>query len=96
VFSPGAAIVPLGILLLLPQSDRASLAVYVTCATAYGMMASRGLGPGISVVERLVIIALIEAIFFAVYGIARKTRQGTLRARGHRVSRAHGLAAVLG
>ena len=92
VFSPAAAIVPLGIYFFCTgQSDRASLSVYVTCAVAYGALgglAVTGLVPdrgvvtadGLPVLERLVILALIEGIFFAVYTIARKTREATLYA----------------
>ena len=90
VFSPAAAIVPLGIYFFCTgQSDRASIAVYVTCAVTYGVMGllvttglivDRGLvtADRVPLVERLVILALIEGIFFAVYTIARKTREATL------------------
>ena len=92
VFSPGAAIVPLGIYFFCTgQSDRASIAVYVTCATLYGAMGGlivSGLVPdrgvvradGVPVIERVAILVLIEGIFFAVYTIARKTREATLYA----------------
>ena len=92
VFSPGAAIVPLGIYFFCTgQSERASLSVYVTCAVAYaalgalaisGVVPDRGLitADGLPVLERLVILALIEGIFFAVYTIARRTREATLYA----------------
>jgi serine/threonine-protein kinase len=90
VFSPGAAIVPLGIYFFCTgQSNQASLAVYVTCALAYGglgaleasgLLADRGVvrADGVPLLERAVILALIEGIFFAVYLIAKKTRQATL------------------
>ena len=90
VFSPGAAIVPLGIYFFCTgQSDRASVAVYVTCATLYGAMGAlvvSGLLPdrgivtagGVPLLERIVILALIEGIFYAVYAIARRTREATL------------------
>lgn len=90
VFSPGPAIVPLGIYFFCTgQSDRASMAVYLTCAGAYaalgglvvsGLIPDRGLirGDGVPLVERLIILALIEGIFFAVYVIARRTREATL------------------
>jgi tRNA A-37 threonylcarbamoyl transferase component Bud32 len=92
VFSPGAAIVPLGIYFFCTgQSDRASLAVYATCAGLYcamGALLVSGLVPdpgiiradGISALERAVILLLIEGIFYAVYVIARKTREATLYA----------------
>jgi eukaryotic-like serine/threonine-protein kinase len=92
VFSPGAAVVPLGIYFFCTgQSARASLAVYVTCTMAYGalgglivsgLLPDRGLvrGDGVPLLERLVILALIEGIFFAVYVIARKTREATIYA----------------
>jgi serine/threonine-protein kinase len=92
VFSPGAAIVPLGIYFFCTgQSDRASLSVYVTCAVAYaglgglavtGLVPDRGLvtADGVPWFERLIILALIEGIFFAVYVIARRTREATLYA----------------
>jgi tRNA A-37 threonylcarbamoyl transferase component Bud32 len=92
VFSPGAAIVPLGIYFFCTgQSDRASVAVYVTCAGLYGAMGAlvtSGLVPdrgviradGVPLLERVVILVLIEGIFFAVYSIARKTREATLYA----------------
>ena len=90
VFSPAAAIVPLGIYFFCAgQSDRASLAVYVTCAVAYGamglascfgVMPDRGLirADDVPLLERLIILGLIEGIFFAVYNIARRTRDATL------------------
>ena len=92
VFSPGAAIVPLGIYFFCTgQSDRASVSVYVTCAVAYaalggfavtGVLPDRGLitADGVPVLERVVILALIEGIFLAVYMIARRTREATLYA----------------
>jgi serine/threonine-protein kinase len=92
VFSPGAAIVPLGIYFFCTgQSDRASLSVYLTCAAAYaalgglvvsGLLPDRGLvnANGVPILERVVILALIEGIFLAVYLIARKTRDATLYA----------------
>ncbi|HSO31315.1 MAG TPA: serine/threonine-protein kinase [Labilithrix sp.] len=90
VFSPGAAIVPLGIYFFCTgQSDRASVAVYATCAAAYaalgglvvfGVMPDRGIvtAHGVPLLERVVILILIEGIFYAVYVIARKTRAATL------------------
>ncbi|MBX3185530.1 MAG: serine/threonine protein kinase [Labilithrix sp.] len=90
VFSPGAAIVPLGIYFFCTgQSDRASLAVFITCTTLYGAMgglvmsglvADRGLvrADDVPLLERAVILALVEGIFFAVYVIAKKTREATL------------------
>jgi serine/threonine-protein kinase len=92
VFSPGAAVVPLGIYFFCTgQSDRASLSVYVTCSVAYaalavlavtGLVPDRGLvtADGLTLLERLVVVALIEGIFFAVYMSARKTREATLYA----------------
>jgi eukaryotic-like serine/threonine-protein kinase len=90
VFSPGAAIVPLGIYFFCTgQSDRASAAVYVTCAALYGAMGAlvvfrlipdRGIitADGVPLLERIVILVLIEGIFYAVYAIARRTREATL------------------
>ena len=90
VFSPGAAIVPLGIYFFCTgQSDRASVAVYATCAGVYGTMAAlilsgvvadRGVirADTVPLMERIVVLVLIEGIFFAVYIIARKTREATL------------------
>ena len=92
VFSPAAVIVPLGIYFFSTgQNDRASLAVYLTCAGLYGAMAGlivSGLVPdlgivradGVPTLERLVMLVLIEGIFYAVYRIARKTRAATLYA----------------
>ncbi len=90
VFSPGVVIVPLGIYFFSTgQSERASLAVYLTCAGLYAAMGAlvvAGLeqdhgiirADGVSPLERLVIVLLIEGIFYAVYRIARKTRAATL------------------
>ena len=90
VFSPGAAVVPLGIYFFCTgQSDRASAAVYATCAVAYGVLGglvASGAIPdhgivtasGVPLLERIVILVLIEGIFYAVYVIARKTRAATL------------------
>ena len=92
VFSPGAAVVPLGIYFFCTgQSDRASLSVYVTCAVTYaalavlaitGLLPDRGLvtADGVPALERVVILGLIEGIFLAVYVIARRTREATLYA----------------
>ena len=90
VFSPGAAIVPLGIYFFCTgQSDRASVVVYATCAALYGAMGAlvvSGLLPDrgiitadhIPLLERIVILVLIEGILYAVYAIARRTREATL------------------
>ena len=92
VFSPGAAIVPLGMYFFCTgQSGRASFAVYATCAALYGTMGGlivSGLLPdrgivradGVPLLERVVILLLIEGIFYAVYAIARNTREATLYA----------------
>ena len=92
VFSPAAAIVPLGIYFFCTgQSDRASLSVYVTCAVVYaalgglavsGVVPDRGLvtAASLPLLERVIILALIEGIFFAVYVIARRTREATIYA----------------
>jgi len=78
VFSPGAAVVPLGIYFFCTgQSDRASVAVYATCAAAYGLLGAlvvSGIMPDhgiitadrVPLLERIVILVLIEGIFYAV------------------------------
>lgn len=90
VFSPGPAIVPLGIYFFCAgQSDRASLAVYVTCAVTYAAMGFAilaGITPDqgivradtVPVLSRAAMLVLIEGIFLAVYVIARKTREATI------------------
>ena len=92
VFSPGAAIVPLGIYFFCTgQSERASVAIYATCAALYGGMGAlvvsgavvdRGIvrADSVPLLERIVILVLIEGIIYAVYAIARKTRAATLYA----------------
>ena len=92
VFSPGAAIVPLGIYFFCAgQSDRASLAVYVTCALTYaamtvgvlaGVVPDQGIvrGDTVPALARITMVVLVEGIFLAVYVIARRTREATISA----------------
>jgi tRNA A-37 threonylcarbamoyl transferase component Bud32 len=86
VFSPAAVIVPFGVYFFCAgQSARASVAVYVTCAALYailgvgvltGAFPDRGIirGDGAPLLDRAVILAIVEGIFLSTYLVARNTR----------------------
>ncbi|HEY1694105.1 MAG TPA: protein kinase [Polyangiaceae bacterium] len=92
VFSPAAAIIPFGLSFFsIGQSTRAVFAVYATCALLQaalsllvitGAVQDPGLvtAHGLSQVEQLLILLILEGVFFATYLVQRKTRQATLEA----------------
>ncbi|MBX3208273.1 MAG: serine/threonine protein kinase [Labilithrix sp.] len=92
VFSPGPAIVPLGVQFYCTgQSDKASVSVIATCAMAYAILAGlvmTGTIPDAGIIrataatpaDRVVMLLLVETIFAAVYLTARGTRAATIHA----------------
>ncbi|HEY8091916.1 MAG TPA: serine/threonine-protein kinase [Polyangiaceae bacterium] len=92
VFSPAAAIIPFGLSFFsIGQSTRAVLAVYLTCAflqaglmllVASGAVRDMGLiqAHGLSHLEQVMVMLILEGVFFATYVVQRKTRQATLDA----------------
>ena len=92
VFSPAAAIIPFGLSFFsIGQSTRAVLAVYLTCAllqatlmllVATGAVRDMGLiqAHGLSGLEQVLVMLILEGVFFATYIVQRKTRQATLDA----------------
>ncbi len=91
-FSPGPVVIPFGLYFFsLSQSFRATLATYVTCAVAYallaggtvaGVLADRGVvaATALDTLDKLVMLFVVEAIFFATYVIGRATRRANLEA----------------
>ncbi len=83
VFSPAAAAIPFGLAFIgLSRSARGTLAIYLTCAIVYGLMAgaiSFGIvaDPGLitadhlPLLNRLALAGLIETVFFATFMVAR-------------------------
>jgi len=92
VFSPAPAVIPFGLYLFsVGQSFGGTLAIYLGCAAAQlglslaivsGLLVDRGLvrADHLGRLDRLVIVALVEAIFFATFVIARSTRRTTISA----------------
>ncbi|MGH7298105.1 MAG: serine/threonine-protein kinase, partial [Polyangiaceae bacterium] len=92
MFSPAAAIIPFGLSFFsIGQSTRAVLAVYLTCALLEatlmlliitGAVHDQGLiqAQGLSRLEQVVVLVILEAVFFITYMVQRKTRQATLDA----------------
>ena len=90
VFSPAPAIIPFGLCFFSTgQSQRATLAVYLTCALAYGGLAFAIVfgalhdvgvvrSDGVGQIERITMLAIVEATFLATYAISRASRQSTL------------------
>jgi serine/threonine-protein kinase len=92
VYSPAPMILPFGLAFFgIGQSTRAVVSVYVTCAVlqlALMVLVASGLAPdqglirasGLSSVEQVVVITLVQATLFLTFLIQRKTRQATLHA----------------
>jgi len=92
VFSPAAVVLPFGLYFFSSaQSLRATLAIYLTCAVSYGLLAAavisgllgdRGLitAGGVGTIERLVVLVLVEFILFITYVSSRASRRATLDA----------------
>jgi eukaryotic-like serine/threonine-protein kinase len=90
VFSPAPIILPLGLQFYCTgESDRASFAVFAACTLGYGSVTGLtllGVLPDVGLVrassvpllERAVMIVVVEAILVAVYVVARRTRSATL------------------
>jgi serine/threonine-protein kinase len=91
-FSPGPVVIPFGLYFFsLAQSFRATLATYLTCAGLYaalcvgtmtGALQDRGIVNAISVgaEDKLVMLFVVEAIFFATFVIGRATRRASVEA----------------
>lgn len=92
VFSPAAVVVPFGLYSFsVGQSRRSTIGVYALCAglelalgvpTALGWIADRGIlkGDAIDVPTRLLVVFLVEAVFFATFVIARASRAAWIHA----------------
>lgn len=91
-YSPGPVVIPFGLYFFsLAQSFRATLATYLTCAVLYaalcattilGLIQDRGIVDGavLGREDRLVMLFVVEAIFFATFVIGRATRRASIDA----------------
>jgi tRNA A-37 threonylcarbamoyl transferase component Bud32 len=92
VFSPAPAIIPFGLSFFsMGQSTRSVLGVYLTCAFVQaalmllvigGVVADQGLirSDGLSTFQRVMVMFILEGVFFITYLVQRKSRQATLDA----------------
>jgi serine/threonine-protein kinase len=92
VYSPAPVIVPFGLCFFsIGQSERAVFAVYLTCAIAQlaltlfvtaGVLPDLGIirADALGTVDKVVVLALVEATFGATFLISRATRNATLYA----------------
>ncbi len=90
VFSPAPVILPLGLQFYCTgESDRASQSVFLSCTLGYAALVGLtllGVVPDVGLVratsvpllERVVMVVVIETILVAVYVVARRTRAATL------------------
>ena len=92
VFSPAPAIIPFGLSFFsVGQSTRSVLSVYVTCAVLQaalmllviaGVLPDQGLiqAKALSAFQQVMVMLILQGVFFITYLVQRKTRQATLDA----------------